>query len=57
MKKQIEEIRAYVSPKIEFIKLDNEISLVLESTPPVGPEEGSLQIKDYFNSNPYAQLV
>lgn len=29
----------YISPIIEFIRLDNEISLALESTPPFGPEE------------------
>jgi hypothetical protein len=31
--------RRYSAPEIEFIELDNEISLVLESAPPVGPEE------------------
>ena len=29
----------YIAPRIEIISLDNEISLALESTPPVGPEE------------------
>ncbi len=32
--------KTYIAPLIELIKLDNEISLALESTPPVGPEEG-----------------
>ncbi len=29
----------YISPQIDLIVLDNEISLVLESTPPLGPDE------------------
>lgn len=33
---------AYVTPKIEQIVLDNEISLALESTPPIGPDEAYL---------------
>jgi len=30
----------YKSPEIALVKLDSEISLILESTPPAGPEEG-----------------
>jgi len=34
------EKKKYTSPAIELIKLDNEISLALESTaPPIGPSE------------------
>lgn len=33
------EKKKYISPKIELITLDNEISLALESTPPPGPGE------------------
>ena len=39
--------KTYIAPLIELIKLDNEISLALESTPPVGPSEVS-----NFNQNP-----
>jgi hypothetical protein len=44
----------YSSPEIEFIQLDNEISLALESSPPEGPEEGrnGLSTPDYFRNNP-----
>jgi hypothetical protein len=41
--------------QIELIKLDNEISLILESAsglPPSGPNETS-QAPEYFNSNPF----
>ena len=30
----------YIPPQIEIVLLDNEISLVLESSPPSGPYEG-----------------
>jgi hypothetical protein len=30
---------AYVAPRIEWIPLDNEISLALQSSPPDGPDE------------------
>ena len=44
---------AYCAPNIEYIILDNEISLVLESEPPIFPGEGQLKAPDYFNSDPY----
>lgn len=44
--------RAYSSPKIEHIKLDNDISLQLQSTPPPGPFEGKNSV-EYFNNDPY----
>jgi len=31
--------KKYISPRIEWIPLDNHISLQLESTPPLGPDE------------------
>jgi len=33
------EKKKYISPSIEWIPLDNEISLALESNPPIGPDE------------------
>jgi hypothetical protein len=45
--------REYKSPVIKQIKLDNEISLVLESTPPFGPFELSNNAPEYFNNDPY----
>ena len=41
--------KKYTSPAIEIIVLDNEISLALESTPPVGPSE-TLNFKE---NNPF----
>ena len=54
MKTQIENNhkRAYVAPQIEQIKLDNEISLALESAPPLGPGEFS-KAPEYFNNDPF----
>jgi len=46
--------RSYNPPKIEQVKLDNEISMVLESTPPTGPgDETSLLGFGYYNNDPY----
>lgn len=44
----------YTTPKIECVKLDNEISLALESSPPEGPDETRLLYD--FNNDPYKQL-
>jgi hypothetical protein len=45
------EKKQYIEPEIEHIELDNEISLALQSEPPLGPgEEAGLQshVKDPF---------
>lgn len=42
--------KKYIVPQIHFIALDNEISLVLESNPPLGPEETFNNVPD-FNNN------
>lgn len=49
--------KEYVSPVIEQVKFDNEISLVLESSPPAGPEEGYLKAPEHFNSNPVMSSI
>ena len=42
----------YQTPQISEVRLDNEISLVLYSLPPLGPEEGmNQQVPEYFNNN------
>jgi len=46
------EKRAYCSPQIEHIKLDNEISLVLSSLDAPGDPESSLA-PEYFNNDPF----
>ena len=59
MKKSIDSMqkRNYIQPGIEIIKLDNEISLSLDSTPAPGPGEG-LGFKlgcapEHFNNDPF----
>jgi hypothetical protein len=39
--KIMETKKKYITPEVEEIRLDNAISLALESTPPVGPDETS----------------
>ena len=55
MKTQMEnnQKRAYIAPQIEQIKLDNEISLALESEPPVVPGESISKAPEYFNNDPF----
>lgn len=53
MKTQNIEKRDYISPVIEQIKLDNEISLALESTPPVGPNEVYMKAPDALKNDPF----
>lgn len=45
--------RVYLVPAIENIRLDNEISLALESTPPVGPDEVMNQMKGNAANDPF----
>jgi len=45
--------RVYIPPTLEQIKLDNEISLILESNPPVGPYESLNKVPDCFQSDPF----
>jgi hypothetical protein len=47
----------YIAPQIELIKLDNEISLALESGPPELPGEEVIAAKDYFNNDPFKLTV
>jgi len=46
--------KLYFQPKIELVKLDNEISLALESIPPGGPGEVNNNLAPvHFNNNPF----
>ena len=48
------EKRIYAAPKMEQVKLDNDISLTLDSTtPPEGPGEGITKAPEYFNNDPF----
>jgi len=42
------EKKKYIMPRIEWIPLDNEISLALESNPPIGPSETLNNIQTPF---------
>jgi hypothetical protein len=51
---KITEKRIYISPEVINIKLDNEISLALASSPPEGPSEGALKTSPHFlNADPF----
>lgn len=43
----------YIAPLLLFIKLDNEISLALESTPPIFPGEETSNAPEYFNNDSF----
>jgi len=49
--------RVYNTPQIELIKLDNEISLALESDPPFLPGEEISRGSDYFNRDPFKSIA
>ncbi len=50
--------KVYTIPAVDIIKLDNEISLTLDSTPPTdAPGETQNQMPDSFNTNPYNTLA
>jgi hypothetical protein len=40
--------KKYIKPRIEWIPLDNEISLALESAPPPGPSETINSVQSPF---------
>jgi hypothetical protein len=45
--------KKYIKPRIEWIPLDNEISLALESAPPAGPGELGMTTHSVASSNPF----
>ena len=49
--------KIYETPQVELIKLDHEISLSLESVPPVGPGENAYLTPEYFNNEPYQTSI
>jgi hypothetical protein len=44
--------KVYLPPVVQTIKLDSEISLNLESTPPNGPSETHLKLPESYLNNP-----
>ncbi|MEI8272179.1 MAG: hypothetical protein WCG08_06115 [Paludibacter sp.] len=57
IKEKMTEKRMYLSPEIELIELDNEISLALESEPPAGPGESLSMALEYMNNDPFKQVL
>lgn len=51
------EKKKYISPRIEWIPLDNEISLALASSPPEGPNETRLIPNEQVYFNPFKENV
>jgi hypothetical protein len=43
--------KKYIKPRIEWIPLDNEISLALESSPPAGPSETLNSVQSPFKKD------
>jgi len=52
-----EKSKTYKSPRIVSIRLDNEISLSLESNVAPGDPEASLRVPEYFNNDPFKTNV
>lgn len=54
MNTQKKEKREYNTPYIERIKLDNEISLILESdNDPAGDPTHQANVQEHFNNDPF----
>jgi len=46
--------RIYTAPQIGQVKLDNDISLILASAPPAGPDEETASfVPEQFDPKPY----
>ena len=53
----IMEKKKYIKPRIEWIPLDNDISLALESSPPVGPSETVINNPEHYNQDSFKQTI
>jgi hypothetical protein len=51
------EKKKYITPAIEIITLDNEISLALASEPPFGPGELVVNSVDQFQNDPFKTII
>jgi hypothetical protein len=47
--------KTYITPQVETVELDNEISLALASAPPGGPGEvhNVIAVPEYFGNEPF----
>lgn len=48
--------KSYIVPQIDCVKLDNEISLALESAPPIGPDEVNNRLHNSTLQDPFKTL-
>lgn len=50
--------KKYITPQLEVVNLDNEISLALQSNeaPPVGPGPEQGYVSPTYSNDPYKQL-
>jgi len=51
------EKRKYSAPLIECVQLDSEISLALESEPPVYESNNTQSAPEYFNNDPFKNNI
>lgn len=51
--------KTYITPQVEIVELDNEISLALESSPPEGPNEtnNTLIAPGHFGNEPFNRVL
>jgi hypothetical protein len=47
--------RIYIRPDVEIIRLDNEISLQLQSEPPTFETRNMHESPEYFNNSPFME--
>ncbi len=48
--------KKYITPQLEVVNLDNEISLALQSVvPPTGPGDEQVNIVPTYSNDPYKQ--
>ena len=45
--------KQYTTPTVQCVILDHEISLHLESTPPLGPDESNLKMPENQKNSPF----
>ena len=49
--------RSYSPPSMERVRLDNEVSLVLQSAPPFGPGENISSSSLYYSNDPFKTVI
>jgi len=49
--------KTYIVPQIEQIRLDNEISLALESDPPIYETSNHSNVPEYLNNDPFRNNI